>query len=293
MSPRRRPKKRITEGLRQGAVADTSAQTHGPTRRFKGSRRTNIALAAAAVLAVSLALLSSIFVLSSLGGRSGPPPENKAVAIIDQLVLTFPDPAFIERATNLLEEAGYRVDHYSGEQVTVDFYQELPTYGYDLIILRVHAARRPDVLQDKLPDEAALFTAEEYSPDRHVSEQEALRLVKVSQSAGDPNVYFGLRSDFIAYSMKGSFDGATIVLMGCDGLRTSRTAEAFVHKGAKVVVGWDGLVSASQTDAATERLLQHLVVDGLSVEEAVQRTGKEVGPDPGFSSSLRLYLPPG
>jgi hypothetical protein len=63
-----------------------------------------------------------------------------------------------------------------------------------------------------------------------VRKQEALQLVKVSYLERDPNAYFGLRLGFIVSSVQGSFDGATIVLKGCDGLGTARTAEALVKK---------------------------------------------------------------
>ena len=60
-------------------------------------------------------------------------------------------------------------------------------------------------------------------------------------------------------------------------------------KGAKAVVAWDGLVSPAHTDAAIERLLQHLLKDGLALQEAVAQTMTELGPDPSYESVLRLY----
>jgi hypothetical protein len=78
-------------------------------------------------------------------------------------------------------------------------------------------------------------------------------------------------------------------MMGCDGLRTDATAEALVRKGAKAVVGWSGPVSPSHTDEATQRLLQHLLIDGLTVEEATAQTMAEVGPDPEYESRLLVY----
>jgi NAD(P)-dependent dehydrogenase (short-subunit alcohol dehydrogenase family) len=94
---------------------------------------------------------------------------------------------------------------------------------------------------------------------------------------------------FIKSSAKGDFQGTTIIIMGCEGLKTDAMAEAFVEKGAKAVVAWDGLVSPEHTDAAIERLLQHLLKDGLTLQEAVAQTVTEVGPDPSYESVLRLY----
>lgn len=228
-----------------------------------------------------------LVILPRADGPSGPPKA----AIVDQLSLTYPNPGFADETTVLLEEAGYVVDYYPGEEVTVDFYRDLPTRGYDLLLLRVHAARRPDVLASKLPDEASLFTSEAYSRTDYVEEQDDLRLVKVKYSEDAEEVFFGVRSDFISSSMRGDFDGATVVLMGCDTLRGMATADAFVERGAAAVIGWSDLVSASHTDEATQRLLEHLVAQSHPVAQAVAETVEEVGPDPAFGSTLLLYPP--
>ena len=45
-------------------------------------------------------------------------------------------------------------------------------------------------------------------------------------------------------------------MMGCDGLRSQVTAEAFLDKGASAFVSWSTRVSADHTDGATRRLLE-------------------------------------
>ncbi len=72
-------------------------------------------------------------------------------------------------------------------------------------------------------------------------------------------------------------------------LRSEKLAKAFTNKGTDAVVGWDESVSVGHTDAATERLLAYLVTDGLSIEEAVDRTMEEVGPDPVYGARLLVY----
>jgi hypothetical protein len=190
----------------------------------------------------------------------------------------------------LLEQAGYAVDYYPGEEVTVEFYRGLPAHGYDLLVLRVHSGMAKD---DGVPTNyVSLFTGEPFSEIFHDAETwedaEAGRLGRARQRDGSPE-YYSIVPDFIESSMRGRFEGTTVIMMGCDGLRTDTTAEAFVHKGAKAVVGWSGPVSPSHTDAATERLVNHLVTDGLTVEEATARTMAEVGPDPEYKSRLLVY----
>jgi hypothetical protein len=159
-----------------------------------------------------------------------------------------------------------------------------------LIIFRVHSALGREDGQPA--DWVTLFTADSYRETWYVNEQKTRRLSKVSYYEDGPP-YFGIMPDFIRSTMKGSLQGATVVLMGCDGLATETIADALVDKGAEAVVSWNGLVSGDHTDAATEQLLRHLVTEGLPVREAVEKTATEVGPDPAYGSILRLYPPEG
>jgi hypothetical protein len=192
----------------------------------------------------------------------------------------------------MLERAGYAVDYYPGEQVTVDFYRDLPKRDYDLLIMRTHAARYE--AEGTRTDVVDLFTSEPYSTEEHVDEQLAGRLRIGIYNPDDPEgspQYFSITADFVRSSMGGGFDGASVILMGCDVLRGEALAQAFVEKGADTVIGWDQSVSASHTDAATQRLLEHLLMDGHSAEDAVIQTMAEVGPDPAYGSKFLVYPP--
>jgi hypothetical protein len=262
----------------------------------------------AVAVAVALAILIPIAVLGlSRSDEPQPPPANsgmagstaasKTAAIVDQLGLTQPNLSFVQTATATLEQAGYTVDYYPAEQVTVDFYRTLPERGYEFLVLRVHSAVPSPLLKEAieaLSNDVFLFTSEPYSPTSHTEEQKKLLLFSVGYlpeyGQGDAR-YFGISPDFIKSGMRGGFGKATVIMMGCDGLASDDTAAAFVQKGARSVVSWDGPVSASHTDLATERLLEHLLVDGSAMPKAVAQTMTDVGPDPAYGSSLRLYPP--
>jgi len=257
-------------------------------KRSRGLRKLGILLVSVVLLSVSLAaglLLSGLVT----GDSSGP----KTAVIVDQLRLTFPNPAFAETATDMLEEAGYAVDYYSGEAVTVDLYRDLPKHDYELIILRVHSGivRQVDPRSEErtVMEYVGLFTGEPYSDATYGGREGAGRIGLAVARDYQGWQYFGVTPYFIEFTMEGRFDKATIILMGCDGLRSDRTAESFVERGAETFVSWDGKVSASHTDAATERLLQHLLTDELTIQEAVTETMAEVGPDPSYGSALLVY----
>jgi hypothetical protein len=239
------------------------------------------------VCASAAALAAFLALGVGSGGQSGPP----RAAIVDQLSLTFPNPAFVQEARSVLEGAGYAVDYYPGEQVTIEFYQDLPSHQYEVLVLRVHSGRFR-TRDGTLTDDVVLFTGEPYSRQRYVEERQAGILTRARYFETNPPTYlFGIPAKFVESRMKGGFEGATVILMGCDGLRSNKMAEAFVRKGAGAFISWDDLVSTDHTDAATERLLQHLVIDNLGVQEAVARTMSEVGPDPSFGSQLLVYPP--
>lgn len=221
----------------------------------------------------------------------GSPAGPKTAVIVDQLNLTAPNPAFATAATGLLEEAGYIVDYYSDDEVTVDFYRTLPTHGYDFIVLRVHSGLYSDTDSEGAvePENAflALFTNEPYDQYEYFEEQDAGRIGKAFYREGGEEI-FAIGPDFVASSMEGQFDDTMIVMMGCDGLGTARTAQEFIDKGAKAFVSWSQPVSASHTDAATERLLEKLLIEGLSTADAVGQTAAELGPDPVYGAELRF-----
>jgi len=239
-----------------------------------------------AVVSISGFLINSMLSQPSTKQTDGSTSEPKA-AIVDQLSLnpTTRNQTFTETATNILEQAGYTVKYYRGEEVTVDFYKNLPTHGYKIIILRTHSA--PLFEDGKETEIVNLFTSELYSNSSHILEQQNDEVVIATYYEGSPK-YFGITPSFIKNYMKG-FNNATIIMMGCDGLKYNKTAEAFIENGAKVCVGWNGPVSVGHTDATTARFLHHLLIQKLTVREAVIQALRDVGPDPDWKSFMLFY----
>jgi len=234
------------------------------------------------VVLLAVVVILGLFFYFSLRSLSNQTSEvfQFEAAIVDNVGLTFPNQTFIERATTILKEAGFTVDYCPGENVTVDFYRNLPTHGYGLIILRVHS----DVL--------ALFTSEPYNSTQYTYEQSTDQLAIAAYSEDDlrkGNVYFGIRPSFITKSMNGRFVNTIILMMGCEGLTDSAMAEAFVKKGAKVYISWSGLVSATHTDQASVELLKHLITEKQAIKQAITETMEKVGPDPVDGSILLCY----
>jgi hypothetical protein len=249
---------------------------------------------AVAAMAVALLAATSAVLAVTLWPADSPPGKPKAV-IIDQLAITDPNTGFVNDAAARLLDAGYAVDYYRPDEVTVDFYRDLPKRGYKLIIIRSHASQtiyeRNTATGGAIErNGVALFTNERYTDVSHVDDQRAYRLgIGSYPQLNITTKYFLIGPAFVQSSMRGSFRDATIVLMGCGGLSTNDLAQAFQQRGVTRFISWDKLVSAAHTDAATTTLLTHLVTESLPASEAVARTMAEVGPDPSYGSRLLSY----
>lgn len=250
-----------------------------------------IAAIAAVAAIVPAAAVAAWLLLSGGSAAEEEPPGPPRAVIVDQLSLTAPNPSFAGDATSMLAAAGYEVDYVPGEAVTVEYYRELPAQGYDLVLLRAHAAGVDFNSQDYQGD-IALFTSEPagdgYEEEKREKLLKGVGFSPEQMQAGE--LYYGIPPAFIESRMHGDFDGATVVLMGCDVLRAKRMADAFMQRGAGAVVGWDKQVTADHTDAATLSVLRHMLEEHLPVQEATAAAMDDVGPDPSYGAELLAHV---
>jgi hypothetical protein len=255
---------------------------HRTPRARKRLLRKRVILALAAMIA---SLIIGVVAFSLLTTNSST-DSTPRIAIVDQLGAQWPDPVFNQTIQAILNQTGLKVDYCPSEDVTVDFYRNLPSHNYKLIIFRVHSTSETGATD--MPPWVVLFTSENYSSTAHVSEQVDMQLVYVKF----PNVtqlYFGITPTFVQNSIEGRFNDTTIIAMGCEGLNQTTMAEAFIEKGAKAFISFNGPVSEMYTDNATVYLLHHLVTENQTIQDAVKETMNDVGPDPEYGSVLLFY----
>jgi len=234
------------------------------------------------LLLLALSFIPHSSVSSTLAVRQ---KHRLKAVIVDHLSINWPNPDFVEKCTALLRKAGYDVDYYKGEEVTVELYRHLPSHGYKLIILRTHSTYIPQYRS------LAMFTSEPYSKHRYVYEQLRNRVASgfiEPYRKGDPR-YLVVTDKFVRYSMEGTFNDSIIVMMGCRGIKKCN-ATAFIGKGAIAYVGWNGSVSAYHTDRATLHFLEHFVTEKQTVAQAVSQTMSDVGREPEHNATL-LWWP--
>jgi hypothetical protein len=242
-------------------------------------------------IAVSIVAIVAYVRTSPAGGPSGSTQSGELnAAIIDQLYTLQANQGFIQQASRELEDCGFKVDVYRGREVTVDLYRRLPTFGYELIILRAHSGvlQRGEGSASEETATTFLFTDEAYSQTKHVLEQLSDQIVEAQIEEGYPHV-FAVKWRFILESMRGEFQDTIIVMMGCSTTQMSHMAEAFVLKGASTCMGWDAAVDLGYVDRATLNLVGNLCARGMAIEQAVAATMTEVGPDSSYNAYLKYY----
>ncbi len=221
----------------------------------------------------------------------GPP---RAV-IIDQLYEDMPNEEFHIKATQYLETAGYVVDLVTTQDVTVDFYKNLPKMNYKYVVVRTHGAENTN--------NVVLFTGEKYSEEQYIQEQlfgqvtkaapllETSFLVNEDNSSSEwvivnasfrylttpvdrvnniANEYFAISPKLISGAMNGKFNDTVFILGGCNTLSNPSLADALIKKGASAVIGWDNTVGSRDNDFATLQYLDDVFSNEIEMKDAVE-----------------------
>jgi hypothetical protein len=240
------------------------------------------------VIAISILLFFLYF-------NKSPDPEKsqtlKAV-IVDGLV-NFPNQTFVEETEIVLMESGFEVDIVNPPDVTVDFYEKLPSKEYDLIILRIHCGplKSESIGGSHIPEGTVFFSTETYSPDKYVSLQDK-GLLAIARITGDnENIYFAVPPWFFE-SVEEDFSNSTLILDSCFGFWYDAPlimAETLRRKGIKMFIGWDGEVQVEHTDAAILTLIKELYKNNSTIADSVDLVMSKIGPDPYYKSRLIYY----
>jgi len=242
-------------------------------------------------LLVALAVVATI-VIVRLYPPGQPPYGNSGVpraAIVDQLSVLQENPAFIAAVTGQLEEYGFEVDLYQGDEITVPFYRGLSARGYRVIIFRAHSG----ILEEgeTVHEKTTVFTNELYSRWKYQVDQFEDRLFRATIGE-DYDWVFSISPKFIRESMAGQFDDTVIIMMGCAGIYIDDLATAFIDKGASAYLAWDASVLLNYVDSATMHLIEQLFSERRTVSEAIESTMNVIGVDPRYDAELHHY-PPG
>ena len=237
---------------------------------------------ALAVIGISISMISLNFQIDTPQVEIMDSNTPRA-AILDQLQSEMPNEDFHKKVTEYLHGAGYQVDYYPTEEITVGLYKKLPSMNYDFIVIRSHSLGDGSV-----EPSASLFTGEKYTDHKYVKEQflgyvgRGIPILnqEVRETGGIAayrnNTYFVIGSKMIDELMVGNFKNSTIVLAGCETIEKSRLAESFLKKGASNVIGWNGLVDSRNNDGIVLEVLKENLVNGVEINQAVDLISERV-----------------
>jgi len=206
--------------------------------------------------------------------------EVPRAAILDGLYRTEPNLTFINHLVDCLGKAGFHVELFQGENVTVNLMRDIG--GYKLLVLRLHSAIHTDGW-------LYLFSGELYTESKYVREQlsGAVRRGYTFNESEPP--YFALNSAFLGMNKPEGLKNSIIILMGCNGTGDLYSIKRLLERGVKAYIAWSGYIDSSYSDAVTLKLVRALCLEELSPKEAVEKIMKEIGPDPLYGSVLECY----
>jgi hypothetical protein len=217
--------------------------------------------------------------------------SEKRAALIDQLSISFPNQTFVDEFRKIFVDAGFKVDVYSGSEVTIDLYRQLPLMGYRVIVFRVHQSTPVEyLLPSSRPVKGPpvyLFTGEPYNEHKYVIEQLTDLIVPAREINGS-KIYFAIGPKFV-HSMQGRFQNTIIILAGCSGLYSAELADSFIVKGASAVVGWQRFVQIEYTDMAISRFLRAIILERTTIYRGMLLTYTDVGLDPLYKTNMICY----
>jgi len=221
---------------------------------------------------------------------------RQSAAIIDQLHDIIPNKPHQQKALEYLENAGYDVDVYTTEDITVDFFKKLPSMNYKFIYIRTHSLEVA-----KLGDATFLFTGEKYDVNKHIAEQlsgQVRKAVPINDQLSDEmiknatlyeeSMYFTIGSKFIDESMAGEFPQTNIIIAGCESVRHLDLVKSLLFRGASSVIGWDRTINSMENDKVMLPLLEEILINKAGNWDAVNSVNKEFGPELEYSSELHF-----
>ena len=251
----------------------------------------------AASIAVPWIVVAIVLAIAAIaiGSRLLAPQPSSVVemdlrgVVVDQLSPEDPNDSLRSAVRGDMQAFGLSVTEYEGDEVTVETYRSLGNARPSVLLIRSHSGLL--TLEGEEDQHiTALFTNEPYSKTKYVTEQLHDRVLIVRRHEQDENLKFGVSPLFILQSMEENLSGTVVIIAGCSCLGRTDLADAFLARGASVVLSWDESVSLGYLDLATEHLMDALLAQEMTVENATVSTMVEYGEDPDFGAIL-LYYP--
>ena len=222
--------------------------------------------------------------------------DIKKAVIIDQLDRDIPNKSFQNQTMEYFTKAGYEVDLYTYDDITIDFLKNLPSMDYKFIVFRSHALA---IYGDK--PSSWLFTGEKYTEKKYIQEQLAKDLISravpyrvtiakdLGYETASQDRHFIVSAKFVQNLMIEKFPNSVIILGGCDTLAHPDFGHAFIERGASSVIGWNGLVGSYDNDQVIMSLVEEILFENSNVDDAVDTVMEDYLKNHDLKVRLRHY----
>jgi len=222
--------------------------------------------------------------------------DIKKAVIIDQLDRDLPNKSFQNQTMEYFTKAGYEVDLYTYDDITIDFYKNLPSMDYDFIVFRSHALA---IFGDK--PSSWLFTGEKYTEKKYIQEQLAGDIISravpyrvaiakdLGYDTASKDRHFIVSAKFVKNIMTENFPNSIVILGGCDTMALPDFGQAFIERGASSVIGWNGLVGSYDNDKVIMALVEEILFENSEVGNAVDTVMEDYLKNHDLKVRLRHY----
>ena len=89
--------------------------------------------------------------------------------------------------------------------------------------------------------------------------------------------------------MVGTFPDSIIIVGGCQSASSHDLMESLIRRGADHVLGWDATIGSVDNDKAMTLLLEDILVNKVTLYDAVDKINKELISDFEYPSILKLF----
>ncbi len=239
------------------------------------------------VLAIIL-VVSTIIVFTHLVGEREEAGQQQAL-YYDSLATEYPNQTLNNMIISIFKKYGYKLKIYEGYKAGVEELKDMSIY--DIVVIRAHGGYNNNKTTGK-PLGSYVFTGTPYNPYMYFNDQKNNYLVPgviPLPGGGYSQEYFVASPRFFAkYTM---FKKDSIVILAtCFGMNDDILAKTLLAKGVKVVISWNGSITAHHLDY-TLPLIVEKTLDILSKSSDVEELKvleKIIPPDPIAGARLQV-----
>jgi hypothetical protein len=208
------------------------------------------------------------------------------VLIADSLSIDYPNPELINYIASLFRSKGYAVDIYYGEDVNLSLYSNLT--NYEIIILRIHGGKAQYRDKDgNIRYLNGLFTGLKWR-DEYL-ELKKQWIATRAYPFNSTEAYLAVLPKFFEEKFKGGFiENSVMIVASCFSLYTPDIADALFRRGLSKFIGWRDVVTLEHMDNVIKRLVEKVVLEDKSWDQAVFEVNNELGPDKVSNDYLKI-----